>query len=238
MDNLTIIVTTFNRPWIAKRCCQSIAKELPGVKILLVDDGNPPAIKAKPFPEEVEIHRMDFDSGLSVKRNYGVELAETEYVAIFDDDFIFDENQPLTEAVEYLQERPSLDLLTFNLLNDQDQILSYASVFVRRHKTLKRVASPYEQVDKHIPCQCGFNAMVARRDVLLENPWDNQLKLGEHWDFFLRLAQAKKNVALYAEGFIRHQRVTTNPNYVKYRRRLPQFRKLALKKHGLSYYIG
>lgn len=241
-ERLQLVVKTFSRPWRARVCCASMAARHPGVRIHLVDDGRPSALSIDGFPPEVTHYRTDFDIGLSAGRNLGVSKVTTPYVAVFDDDFKVTEASPIAEVVEYMEtDHPEVDIMCLRLKNNRGETLTYSANLEEREsaagsKFLRRTGAGPAQVDRHKVCHMGFNCMVARTETLRRHQWDPDLKLAEHWDFFLRARDAGLTVGVYMEGWIRHVRGKGSRLYRRYRNRVGRFRRLALRKHGLIYY--
>ena len=61
-------------------------------------------------------------------------------------------------------------------------------------------------------------------------PWDESLKVEEHWDFFWRAKIAGMHVGVDLQHSFKHEHVDP-PGY---RRRRPEFLEVGLKKHGLK----
>lgn len=218
---------------MALRLCRTL-EPLPTI---LVDDGEPHATLAGDLPHVRHIV-TEWDIGLSAGRNLGVREADTKYVCIFDDDFTLPPNQSLDVAINYMESHPELDILTFWLLNDAGERLHYASDLrvTPCGKHLKRINATRKHVDQHLPIDMGFNCFIAKRESLLQCPWDDDLKLGEHWDFFLRAKRQGLKVALHDDVTLRHGRAHKNARYRTLRNRVPKFKRIALRKHGfLSY---
>ena len=87
------------------------------------------------------------------------------------------------------------------------------------------------------------NVFLARRSVLLDHPWDPQLKLGEHEEFFLRLKQSNGvNIGVCGDANVDHMKSMWKPTsarsavsiYAENRKRESYFGCLALKKHNLT----
>jgi hypothetical protein len=78
------------------------------------------------------------------------------------------------------------------------------------------------------------NFFVASTPKVRAVRWDDELKVGEHTDFFLR-ALGKLRVGVNPRASILHL-PETNPEYAPFRSRVGEFRRLFMKKHGLRIY--
>lgn len=78
----TIVVCTRNRPYDLQRALDAALAHAPGVPILVIDQGDEPALG---IPEGVEVHRDD-GRGASRARNIALQLVTTPLVVFVDDD--------------------------------------------------------------------------------------------------------------------------------------------------------
>jgi glycosyltransferase involved in cell wall biosynthesis len=106
MQELTIIIKTFNRKRSLWKLLSSIEKYFPKLNILIVDDS---LIKYKK-PTLNKFHNLNikyitknFDIGLSQGRNILLENVQTDLFLLCDDDFEFDERTNLIDAVNILR---------------------------------------------------------------------------------------------------------------------------------------
>jgi hypothetical protein len=85
------------------------------------------------------------------------------------------------------------------------------------------------------------NVFMGRRASLMRSPWDPELKLGEHEDFFLRAKEAGFRVLSCDYVEVVHMQdkwwvpsETNDTVYAERRRRVYEFMKRSLQKHGLQ----
>jgi glycosyltransferase involved in cell wall biosynthesis len=83
----TVVIPTHDRPQLAQRAIASaLAQTLPGVEVVVVDDGSsPPFVPATDDPR-VRLVRRDAAGGVSSARNAGLAAARGEWVTFLDDD--------------------------------------------------------------------------------------------------------------------------------------------------------
>lgn len=227
MTPYTVIIKSFLRPQKVKACVESVRQHTSAAEVIVVDDGDIdlPQLDAK-------VIRLPFDSGISAGRNTGVIAASTAYVVILDDDFVVNEDHPFDSAAYCMRD---WDILTFRILNPRDgSFKHWASNFYLRNSTLHRQELAPNPSLLIQPCHMGLNCFIARRQSLIDNPWDSRLKVGEHWDFFYRFPG---RVGLFQKGYVIHTPKSLNPRYNKFRARVKTFLPLALAKHKLDRYV-
>ena len=92
----------------------------------------------------------------------------------------------------------------------------------------------YRQVHDYFVCDIVHNLFVAKtHDVRALGGWDEDLKLNEHEEFFLRVMQQGLGVAYFPNVTVRHW-CARSEHYSKYRYR--DYVRLAMSKHGISVY--
>lgn len=194
---LTILITTFKRPKILQRLLSSL----------------PLSIKQYIWADP------DDDVGVSFQRNSMVKMAETEYVAIIEDDCIFTEHTDLNKAVDILKRR-DLDILGI------DCGVDYKGTFETKDGivTYKRSDGPLYDFIPQI--------FVAKRQALLDHPWDESLKIGEHFAFFYT-HRGKMKIGWTDEVSIIHDSVD-NPDYLPYRNRGIEYVKKYMRENNIK----
>lgn len=137
---LSIIITTYNRKDILKRCLNSIrAQNYKNVEIIVVDDNSQPSYKQeiiKEFPEVKYIYQNK-NTGPSVARNNGISIARNNYVVIMDDDDIFKPSAFHT-INDFLSDKKDLGFPIYNFLRSNAKL---------KYKDNYRVYSFSEMID-------------------------------------------------------------------------------------------
>ncbi len=85
---LTLAVPSYNRRAELERCLRSVAREAPGLPVLVIDDGSSDGTAqmiAERYPWAACI-RLEKNCGPAAARNRALESVETPYVAFFDSD--------------------------------------------------------------------------------------------------------------------------------------------------------
>lgn len=112
LDELTVVVKTFERPRTVRRFVASARRLHPGLRIVVVDDSRE--------PQEVpgaELLALPFDSGLSAGRNAGLKRVATPYVLIADDDLVLYRGTRLREALALLASERRIDIMGGRLID-------------------------------------------------------------------------------------------------------------------------
>ena len=258
MLDTTIVVSTFDRPRCLDRLIRSILKYYPNIPIIVVDNGiveyNPPKL----FNSHVKVLRIKKDAGLSACRNMAVEHVKTEYLFIIDDDVIFTDTTKIENFLSVLYEDRHIDIVG-GLLWDEDNVELPATHKIPGREnliaqcdidleivgdTLFKYPSPasrkktkhrlnYKYVDYVI------NFFLARTKLFKDIRWDNDLKLAEHFDFFLRLknmtSEYGRRVAFTPDVKADHKNDSREEkHYREHRSRSKHFFKMSKDKHGVK----
>ena len=174
------VINAYDRPeFLRGAIASALAQTRPLDELIVLDDCSPTDLAPviAPFGDRVRHLRLSPNRGLTVARNAGVEAASGDVVAFLDDD---DEWLP-------------------------DKIARQSEALARGYEAClcgwQRLGSDYRrvhQIDEITDAMlrpgnafCGGTGLVARRDVLLAEPFDPRLGQGEDWDMFVRLAQRR-----------------------------------------------
>lgn len=197
---ITILIKTFKRPQVLQRLIDSIKRFQPDVPYIVLDD--------------------DDDIGVSAGRNRLVEMCETEYCLVLDDDCVFTEKTDLKKAVEILKER-DLDILQLNIGEGYQGIYKTNGGEVTMLRTSRD--GLYDFVS---------NVFVAKTAKLRECKWDENLKIGEHFAYFYT-HKGKLRIGLTNEVKLEHHHTRVS-GYNEYRERALDYVKEFMRKNGIS----
>jgi GT2 family glycosyltransferase len=227
MDDLTICVTTFMRPDCLENCLESIKKYYPTTKLLVADDSE-------------GSEQLPFDVGLAYKRNWLLDQVDTQFIIFIDDDFVFTDQTKLELFRKILLDDDTIDLVGGKVrLTPQNKFMKYEGklerykrdlIYREGHKGLtKNGYKIYELL---------LNFFMARTDSLRKVRWDDDLKVAEHTDFFLR-AKEKGLVCCHTEEVIIDHYKDNNERkeYDSYRYRTRKFLELFKRKHNIQNII-
>lgn len=221
MDDITICVTTFERPRCLTRCVESIRTHYPNTPILVGDNSKEPT--AVPGAELVV---LPFDCGVSATRNQLLAETDTELVVFCDDDFVFGPDTRI-ESLKHRLQRDRLDVCAGMVTRGHPPREShYEGLLEIEDRVLH-----YRRGDRDGLFDIVFNFFLARTAALRSIGWDPDLKLAEHTEFFLR-AKGKLRVG-YEPSVQVHHAPSAPDDYAAYRARGWEYAKMMLTKHGL-----
>ncbi|VVB50898.1 Uncharacterised protein [uncultured archaeon] len=246
IDKVTILITTFLRRGLLRRCLQGVATNLPECAVVVTSDDD---IDPE-FQGNERWRELPFDSGLTAKRNVGVQLVSTEYTLLGCDDFDFstpDSRNGVCLLAEVLNNNPAVDVVCGRLLGRGNHagFLEYIpGEYIRETRLNIGLTPPYSRAPVSVwKIDLGINFFLARTSVLREVPWDENIKPigGEHGDFFLSLKEAGKTVVFLPSANI--EEMTPLPGdvderYAALRRRAQEGHEIFLKKRGIKRYIS
>lgn len=210
--DVTVVVKTFLRPKTARRFVKN-CRQVFGGQIIVVDD-SPEPVTIK--DSGVEVLRLPFNSGISVGRNTAVAKVTTPYTLISDDDHIFTCASMWDIAYEYLEKNPQVDGVAASVV----EIPKWYVLDLNSSGLYLGAANPIypagTEIDGYKVAAKTANVFLARTDSLRKIPWDNELKLLEHTDFFS--AAAGKLTFVQADDIpVYHARTPWNKTYTRYR---------------------
>lgn len=223
--DVTCIIKTFERPHICQRLVDSILSKYKDMLILVADDSKEPS----EFPGATTF-TMPFDSGLSAGRNFLLRKVKTKYFVLLDDDWIFTDKTKLEEFVQIFQ-GSNLDILAGIIKGEKRSKHFYGTIQKQGHVLRTRV-KPYSRGQQFTRCDYTHNFFIAEVATILKYPWDEELKLNEHMEFFLRV-KGKLKVA-YTNLVQISEKGFRGGTYGKFRAR--NFFALAMKKHGIRVF--
>ena len=257
MLDTTIIITTFDRPKCLDRLVTSIFQYYSGIDIIIVDNGLTKYEPQEVFRDKVKIIRAEPDAGLSACRNIAVDNVKTKYTFVIDDDVIFNEATKIHNFISVLNEDQGIEIVG-GILEDEGQrglpaihkipgienILAQCDLDLEiRDGTLFK----YPSNDKIKQTKDGtyykyvdfvLNFFLAKTSLFNNFRWDNDLKLAEHFDFFLRLknlGRYNRRVAFTPSVRAEHKNdQREDEDYNKYRSRSGYFFKMSKEKHDLK----
>lgn len=182
IDELTLLVKTFERRQTLRRLVTSIRRFYPKLRIVVVDDSREPEL----LPGIATV-TMPYDSGLGAGRNEGLRHATSRYVLVLDDDFVFYRHTRLAESLAAMERHPEIDIMGGQVVN----LPFYRKLPVSLDGPLYPTdASPTAPIgsrigDYEVAAKVP-NFFVARRERLELVPWDPKATRSGHADFFTR----------------------------------------------------
>lgn len=242
LDQVDFCVTTFERPRAIERLLLSIGAHYPTARVHIADQGNETNgrfyddLTARTgLARRPEIHRLDFDCGLSAARNHLVTSTSAPYKLLLDDDFVVTEETRVELMAQLLSERPDVGIVggaeahggcvrhvrqSLHMKGDTLLTSPHRDAF-QQHRGIRYASVDYV---------CNF--ILARRELFQHVLWDPALKLFEHDDFYLRVKSTPYAVLFTPDAVIDHVHVESGPEYKRFRWRL-EYIGAMMRKHQI-----
>ena len=231
-SQLTAIIKTFQRPGALDRLIRSIRRFYPGLAIAVADDG----ITASPR-KDVDYLRLPADVGLSAGRNALLRHTRTPYFLLLDDDLEFCRQTRIERLLELVASGVA-DIAGGDYYRCKRKFLyvrrrrqPFNGIFRFHGGDLQLVQEAHANCHNYQLCDVVHNFFVGRTaEILAVGGWDEELKLNEHVEFFVRLYRRSMRVAYCPDVVARHW-MERSAEYNPYRDR--DFTNLAAKKIGV-----
>ena len=225
ISEVTCVIKSFRRPKSLEKLYKSIRDFYPNIKIVVVDDSGfdfepltKSMKKAWDNDENLVIDLAPFDIGLSAGRNRALQLVETPFFVLLDDDFSFLKETKLETFLEYIKTY-NLDLLGGCLLEGKAIRGMYKTMELRDGILYNHTAFYKKHDDKVYITDKVYNFFMARTATIKSVGWDNRLKLCEHTHFFLKCKTKNLSIGFTPHVLIQHDIARPNDEYKKYRNR-------------------
>jgi hypothetical protein len=224
-------------------------------KISLLNFTSSDNINGYDLTKNIVIHDLPEDSGLSACRNYLLNQTTTPFFFLLDDDFELEEDSHLDILLELIYTYQYIDIIAGKIPEDIRDFNDFSGVFLRYGQTLQLVnnvsdaskdlllfpQSANEEVNDENPCRrVDFvpNVFMGRRETFRSIRWDDEFKVGEHEDFFLRFAEADRHVYTCRFINVHHRQIPwwkrKDEPYFEKRARVHKYFEKMLKKHNLK----
>lgn len=196
---ISVVIPTYKRSGLVLRAIHSVLKQTyQNFEIIVVDDCSPDNTRDAVLTiqdSRIRYLRHETNKGLPAGRNTGIDVARGRYVAFLDDD---DEWRPEKLEREY------------EAIQNHDAVLCGALVNNTREKLHNRPVVTVDDLRKGN--EFDPSSLLAKTSVLKELRFDENLRQGEDWDAFIRIAQkysigyVPEPLLLYNDGA--HERMT------------------------------
>lgn len=247
---VTIGISAFRRPQAVVKQIVSIRRFYPTVRILVVDNGDEPADIAQFV--NVEYVTLPFDAGLSACRNEMVRRLTTPYLMICDDDYVWIPAAPghagtdLGRLLEILDSEPDVGVAGGSLIEPKragaiNRYWAQELYPVGGDLETRELSSPWQRSPSgawYRRTDTIMNFGLFRAEMLADHPWDNELKLNEHVEYYYRVKQTGRwQVIVCPEVAARHEKYR-HAEYQEFRGREKTFNPIAYAKMGIDDYCG
>lgn len=217
LNDITACITTYKRVGCLERLVESIQKYYPNLKIDVVDTkGN-----------------------LSWGRNELVNRCTTKYCLILEDDFEFTDNTQIEILIEILEQDEGLGVVGGEIINDTAKRFQGRNMnFFRGIMEYTIPQYPDWQFINNIRyryCDLISNFFLAKRECLINNPWDEELSLLEHIPWFWTLKQQGQYKVAYTNLIsIQHHKDRSDPEYNEKRNNVKKYKGIIENKYGIK----
>ncbi|MCI0335817.1 MAG: glycosyltransferase [Planctomycetes bacterium] len=232
LSQVTAIIKTFQRPRALERLIRSIRRFYPQLAIAVADDGFTPTWRG-----DVDYLRLAEDVGLSAGRNALLRHIRTPYFLLLDDDLEFSRHTRIDCLLD-LVASGVVDIAGGDYHRCKRKFLftrrrwqPFHGIFRFQDGDLRLVLATLASFPNYQLCDVVHNFFVARTEEILGlGGWDEELKLNEHVEFFVRVHRRGMRVAYCADVIARHW-MERSADYTPYRDR--DFTGLAAMKIGV-----
>lgn len=230
-----ILIPTFLRDKKMQKEVESILKHCDSssffrkwIRIYIADQGHELWSKEKiEFYKKLEldghkVFKTPFNSGLSYNRNFLIQQSNEPYLMIMDDDFEFTENTNLTKMIEILNHKEENGIIGGDIENrppyNASLIFEQLNNGVKLYRIERLINKQHINNLEYYNTDIVLNFFLAKREVLEEIPLDNELKLVEHTDHFLRIKQTNKWKVCYCPNITcKHIQESDSSEYKNFR---------------------
>lgn len=189
VSQITAIIKTFERPEKVIGLYRSLRAFYPDLRVIIVDDSAVPI--EYEWGENTEYIFTTYDIGLSQGRNLAVANVTTAYTLLLDDDFIFSKETKIENFLCIL-EKTDFQIVAGQVFDFGKKRLVFKGIMEVEDNVL--FLNNYRKgrnVDGYICYDFVLNFFLARTQTLRDHPWDNDLKIREHEEYFWRLKNKK-----------------------------------------------
>ena len=206
--SISVVIPAYNASRFIGETLESVLHQtLPVDEVLVIDDGSTDdtASVAESFGKPVRVYRRS-NCKQAAGRNFGVQAAESEWIAFVDADDIWESNK-LERQMEELARHPEADICyTGRILLLQEGPTARLGQVVR--------VPPAEKIRESLFRNTTFlpSSVIIRRSAFLAvGGFDTHFEVLQDWDLWLRLLDAGTKFAACPEPLVRYR---IHPNSV------------------------
>jgi len=243
---IAIIYTTFLRDELMIKTTESIVNHFPSNSILLIaDQGYKNSAKDNYYTSlqskiPCEVHYLDFDCGAYYARNRLVERAKElncEFCLIMADSIGMIQDYDFQPIIEFLNEDKKRALVGFELNGSKcawEYLMEVTPNGIQFSYSNQYITS---KLIRYLRIDICRNIYLAKTDVLLDVPYDEDLKLGGHELNFLNLKKADYECYWTNRYIFQRYNSVTSEEYQQYRKRFSNFKTQAMNKLGIKGWV-
>jgi GT2 family glycosyltransferase len=219
MNNVTCIVKAFNRPNKFDKCLKYLVDA--GLDNILVGfDGDNKQYKlhkriSKKYGNSVKLIRYDYDTGLSEVRNKLLELVDSEYGFLLDDDTYI--HPKMLHSIKYLEQEDDISLVAFpcRFIDDRKGVEKWNNYAwdirivdndikgLIPNLSIKKIDDVYYAKNVDVVSNCFIFKTKAIKEI---GGWDNNCRIQtDHIDFYLNMKNSKWSPSFCMNVFAVHK---------------------------------
>jgi len=236
---IAIIIPTFLRDDKLKECVDSILRTFgavnnyqPNVRIYVGDQGEMDPAKQEYYTYLKElghkIYHLPYNCGLAYARNYLISQTNEPYILVCDDDYVFTEKTMFEPMINLLISNEHIGIVG-GKLNDRETIpvrvyvdsnkgSNFLTYVYKQPVYLNSIPTIIQKTYRYFKTEMVPNFFLAKREVFKDIKWDDELKLIEHSDFFLRLKSTSWKVLFTPDCEIEHHPENNSEAYNAFRK--------------------
>lgn len=171
MPTIAVIIPTYNRKDLLHEALACVLSQShPANEVIVVDNGDVPIVPGSCDPR-VTVHRIAAGAGASMARNQGAQVAQAEYIALLDDDDLWEVDY-LAKVSKFLQKHSSTSYLITRL----DRL---SELGVSPYRAITNTSSLLSQIWLTNPGVGGTNSIIRRSTFLSFKGFDPSLITSE-----------------------------------------------------------
>lgn len=193
--DITIVVTSFERPKLLERCLNSIDMYYPQLPLIIADNSR------SPHPDSIE---LAYNCGASKARNSALKQVETKYVLMLEDDCILTDKTDIQCLID-VAESNCASVVGPRIVERDTNEYRYQGNFNSRHGVI--FIEPLELnrvMDVHKVDMTSQIILLNVKDVINAGCWCDKLNVFEHFEFFYRLKQFQMKTVYTTKTEILH----------------------------------
>ncbi|SFF03273.1 Glycosyltransferase involved in cell wall bisynthesis [Sulfitobacter brevis] len=210
-DGVSVVIPTCNRGTYLREAVESaLAQTVDILEVIIVDDGSEvdPGPQLADLGDKVKVHTLSERGGANVARNHGIEVARGAWIALLDDDDVWQPDKTARQ-LQAIAAAQSTDT------NEDGENGIAACICIAQDMggppdEPRHIDDISERLRVENPC--GTSGLIARRSLLQAEPFDIAIARAQDWDLFVRLAQCDAMILLEEPLYLRrvgHDRITT-----------------------------
>ena len=204
--DVSIIISTFERPRCPLNLLRSIRQYYPTISILVCDSSKLPLFEDKQeIPVNIHWFTLPYENGHTVgaSRNHLVKMCKTKYFFLCDDDHVFNKYTDLARMYKFLENSD------FDIVGGCQGKNDYGTAIFQQEEDIvyQHFYQHHGLVEKGVVhCDRVSNSFMARTGSVFNVLWEDRVYAGEHAEFFLRASKAGIKIAQMNNTYVGHNR--------------------------------